>query len=196
MLNDEYKKETPHRFSSIFEPLLPFGLRVKLRPDKQWRRYLKERRKKMKVKFIKGFSGLSGKMDELVLCIEKKSGACWVRDYVKPRETEHNHEVGNATRNMGVFKSAVSSGYFNNLKDYADRYNLHTLGISKRLNSFTTLMKALYILKDAVPEVDLLTITPEEVVANEYPLRTVKEAIEYGLLPSIPRCDDLDNFIL
>jgi hypothetical protein len=57
-------------------------------------------------------------------------------------------------------------------------------------------MKALYILKDAVPEVDLLTITPEEVVANEYPLRTVKEAIEYGLLPSIPRCDDLDNFIL
>jgi hypothetical protein len=145
----------------------------------------------MKAKFIKGISGLSGKLDEMVYCLDKKSGTVWVREYVKPEETEQNHKVGSAARNFGVFKSAVSPDYLNDLKDYADRYNLSTMGKCSRLNSFTALMKALYSLKILIPEVDLLTITPEEVVANEYPLRTVQEAIDYGLLPEIPRSSDL-----
>jgi hypothetical protein len=54
----------------------------------------------------------------------------------------------------------------------------------------------LYRLRKAVPTVNLVTITPVDVVAGELPVRTVREAVEYGILPIVSRYEELDHPIL
>ena len=150
----------------------------------------------MKVKFVSCVSGLSGKMEEYVMCIDKKTGAVWMREYVKPETTEHNHHVGSVAKNISLFKSAVSDGYLEDLKDYADRYNLATMGQPGKLTGYTSLLKMLYALKKAIPVVDLLTLTPQDVVDSDLPIKTVKEAIQNGILPFIQRNTTLDAWIV
>jgi hypothetical protein len=150
----------------------------------------------MKVKFVSCVSALSGKMEEFVMCIDKKSGTVWMREYVKPETTAHNHMVGSIAKNAGLFKEGVSTGYMDNLMDYADRYNLATLGQTGRVTGYTTLMKVLYALKKAIPGVDLLTLTPQDVIDSDLPIKSVREAIANGLLPFIQRYLDLDADII
>ncbi len=150
----------------------------------------------MKAKFMKGFIGLSGKLDELVYCIEKKSGAVWTRDYVIPRKTAHNREIGSSGKNIGVFWKSVSEGYMDDLKDYADRYNLATIGYGGRISGYTALMRMLFTLKQAIPSLDLKTITPQDVVDMDLPIKSVWEAIQNGVIAPVKRGEQLDNRIL
>jgi hypothetical protein len=90
----------------------------------------------------------------------------------------------------------VSEGYSYDLKDYADRYNLATLGYSGRVSCYTVLTRMMYALKVAVPDVDLKTITPQDVVDMDLPVKTVYEAIENGLLAPVKREQQLMSFII
>ena len=139
---------------------------------------------------------MSGRLDDLVFCVDKKTGVVWVRDYVVPERTEQNTRMGLTAKNLGVFKNTVSSGYFADLKDYSDRYNLSTLGESGRLNCFSALNKMMYALKRAYPSIDLTTITPQFVIDNDLPIKTIAEAVENKLLPAVKRYEELVNTIV
>ncbi|MDP8232921.1 MAG: hypothetical protein P9L91_09695 [Candidatus Zophobacter franzmannii] len=150
----------------------------------------------MKVKFVSCVSGISGKMEEFVFCVDKKTGVVWMREYVKPEITEHNHQIGSIAQNISLFKDTVSEGYLEDLKDYADRHNLATIGLPGKMNGYTALMKMLYALKRAMPDVDLLTLTPQEVIDSDLPIKTIREAIDNGILPFIQRYTTLDAWII
>jgi hypothetical protein len=151
---------------------------------------------KMKVKYMKGFKALTGKLDEMVYCLEKKSGACWAREYVVPELTENNQNMASRSANLSNFYKAVSSGYLHDLKDYCDRYNLMTVGRGGRCNSSSLVIKMMYALKKEIPSLDLATITPAGVVAAELPVRSLCEAVENGILPIVSRYQELENWIL
>jgi hypothetical protein len=104
--------------------------------------------------------------------------------------------MGERSTNIGRFYHAISSGYLSDLKNYSDRLNLIIMGHGSRYNANSTLIKLLYALARAVPSVDLCTLTPEEVVESELPIRTVREAIENGLIPIVPRYLELCNGIV
>jgi hypothetical protein len=150
----------------------------------------------MKVNYMIPVKGLSGKKDLLVYYVDKESGTAYCRDYVIPEETENNRNMADISTNIGLFYHSVSGGYISDLKNYCDRYALMVRRSIGRLNSNTALIKMLYRLRKAVPTVNLVTITPVDVVAGELPVRTVREAVEYGILPIVSRYEELDHPIL
>ncbi len=150
----------------------------------------------MKIKYMKGFKAFSGKMDELVYCVEKSSGAVWAREYVLPRLTENNRNMGLRSSNLSRFYLSVSPGYKQDLEDYSDRLNLLTVGTGHRCNASALVNKIMYALKRKLPELDLTTITPTQVMQIGLPVRTVREAVEAGLIPIVPRYDELENLII
>ncbi len=150
----------------------------------------------MKIKLACWIKSVSGKLDDLVFCVDKKTGNVWVRDYVVPARTAQNTLMGLVSKNLAVYKQNVSAGYFSDLEDYSDKYNLATLGQPGRLNSASTLNKMMYALKRAYPAIDLVTITPQYVVDHSLPIRTIAEAIENNLLPQVPRYDELVHLIV
>ena len=150
----------------------------------------------MKVKFSCPVKGLSGKKDELVFCYYKKSGVVIAREFVEQEITEHNHTIGSQAKNLSQFYHSVSTGYFEDLMSYADRYNLETIGNSSNYNGFTVLTKMMYSLKKNDPTVNLLTITPTDVVVNNLPITTIREAIDTGLLIPVARYAEFTNSIL
>ncbi len=150
----------------------------------------------MKVKLAAWIKSMSGRLDDLVFCVDKKTGNVWVRDYVVPERTEQNTRMGLSAKNMAVFRQNINEEYYSDLEDYSDRYNLQSLGQSGRLNGYSVLNKMLYALKRAYPTIDLTTITPQFVVDHNLPIRTVAEAIEHGFLPPVPRYDEFVNPIM
>jgi len=131
-----------------------------------------------------------------VYCQDKKTGVVWVREYVEPEITDHNHYIGSVSKNLGVFFKSVSVGYMQDLRDYADRYNLMTLGEAGRATAYALLYKMMYALKKEMPTIDLMTITPADVVADDLPVKTIRDAVESGLLPEVDRWEGLGNTIL
>ena len=49
---------------------------------------------------------------------------------------------------------------------------------------------------DEFPIVDLHTVTPQFIVDNALPLRTIAEAVENHLLDSVQRYEELDHWIV
>ncbi len=157
---------------------------------------MKDWRIKMKVKLACWIKSVSGKLDDLVFCVDKKTETVWVRDYVVPELTEQNHLMGSIAKNLGLFRRDTSEGYFADLKDYSDRYNLSSLGQSGRMNCYAAHLKMMFALKKSTPEVDLLSITPQDVIDNDLPVKTIAEAVENKLLPSVTRFEELTNLII
>lgn len=150
----------------------------------------------MKTKLNAAFNAMSGRLGRLVYCCDKDGNVSWVREYTEQTITEHNHYTGNVGKNLALFKGNVSSLYMGDLKNYADRYNLSDFRKGRYLNGYTILTKMMFALKKAGYPVDLLTVTPQDVIDNAFPVRTLKEAIENELLPRVARYDDLTYWIV
>ena len=149
----------------------------------------------MKAKFAVWLKSLTGRLDDIVFCRDKKSDTVWVREYVTPELTTHNHYMGNVAKNLSQFKKLLSEGYLSDLRIYSDRYNLKTIDEKGRSSSFALLFKMMFALKRAVPNVDLETIIPMDVIDSDLPVKTIREAVEYGFLPIVTRYEELDNLI-
>jgi hypothetical protein len=156
----------------------------------------KIRRLIMKITMMGLIRKLSGRMGDFIIYADKNSDAVWMREYTYPELTENNHYVGNVAKNLAEFKKSVSPDYLEDLENYADRYNLQSVGTSKKLNAYSTLLKMMHNLKREIPAVNLLTITPEIVVDADLPMKTISEAVESGLLPVVRRYQNLESFIV
>ena len=150
----------------------------------------------MKLSLLPFITGLSGRLGKLVFCIEKKSGACWSRIYVKPELTENNHEFGSASKNLSNIYHQASEGYIEDLRNYSDRYNLNSDKISRGLKAYTSFTKMMYALKRTHPAVDLRTLSLEEIMEEDLPVRSVKEAVDNELLPAVKRYEELNCSIV
>ncbi len=147
----------------------------------------------MKVSVAKPFVGFSGKLSELVYYIDKFTGTMYCRDYVVPHKTINNTNLGNRTKNLSLFYAAASPGWVSDIKNYADRLNIIIMGHGTRLNGFSMLLKLMYILGHAIPDLDLRTVTIEEIIERGIPITTIREAVEAGIIPMVPRFEELIN---
>ncbi len=150
----------------------------------------------MKLSLLPLLTGLSGRLGKLVFCIEKSSGACWTRYYVYPELTEHNHNIGSVGKNMSIIYHSANIGYIEDLKNYVDRYNLSGFGSNGRLRAFTCFTKMLYNLKKSHESVNLKTLTIEQIMNDDLPVRSIKEAIDNQLLPAVSRYQELNVLIV
>jgi hypothetical protein len=134
----------------------------------------------------------SGTCNGLVYYYSKRLDQLIARRYVVPKASSQNRKIGAISRNLKHLE--LSEGYINDLKVYLALYNYQPREkcfITWR-NVFITLM---FALERLVPEVDLLTITREQILGENLPCICVKDAVEAGLLEHVNGYERLSSQI-
>ena len=138
----------------------------------------------MKVKYKELLRSYRGKMDGLVYYYHPYLRRCIAREYVKPRPTENNRRLGAVSANLRALEPAWE--FRQDLKVYRSLLLQHpgtehyTRG--NQWSLFTRLMWSQCRAAGLDPEF----ITRAQIETVELPCRSVKAAVEAGLLPEVP----------
>ncbi len=139
----------------------------------------------MKVKYRNQVHGLTGNNDGLIYYIDRKSGVTLARK----KFTLKNHPEHPGFRNVQkqIYAVQPSREYIYNLTDYIYDYNYLPGNELKHLRTWTNLYnKLMFAMLQAMPEtVDLKTITREQIYSQNLPCKTLRDAIDAGLLPKV-----------
>ncbi len=141
----------------------------------------------MKTKLKYCLSELSGTLDDLVLYRNKKSGKLIARRYCVPKPSAENPRIAETSRNL--FALAPSEAYKADLKMYLLLHNeLSHKPFHSWVNLYMTLMSRL---AKAYPDIDLKTLSRNDIFANDLPCKSVSAAVQAGLLSPVPGWEKL-----
>lgn len=148
----------------------------------------------MKTYFKNMLLGYTGTCDGLVYYFNRRLNRVIVRLWVKGRITPHHRRFGRISTNLKNL--GLSEPYKRDLRIYADIFNSRAPREGPILqnwhNAFTQIM---WNLVKATPGLDLETITREQIEAADLPCRSVKRAVEAGLLKAVPGYELLDKLM-
>ena len=159
----------------------------------------------MKVYYKNLIKSYSGNFDDLIYCYNPRLKCYYARHYSRRRQTAQNQLYTDIAKNMK--RLSPSPEYRQDLTNYVNAYNTmkeyreHPL--NNWYNAFTKLMWKMsktYALNgtpltdNSIP-IDLSTLTREDIIENNLPCRTVKQAIEAELLPVVPGYEFYNNEI-
>lgn len=138
----------------------------------------------MKATVKEGIKGFSGKLDGAVYYYHPRLKRTLMRRMPVMPIQEQNIALGNAARQIKALDP--SEGYRNDFQLYLmklrDRDDTVTLP-----SWYSLYIKMLWAMQNLYPEtVDLKTITRTQILEQNLPCRSVKTAVEAGLLPTIP----------
>jgi hypothetical protein len=139
----------------------------------------------MKVKFKNMLQGYVGKADDMIFYLNKRTGKLYARRSFTFKK--HPAHSGFRTAQKQIYAIGPSDEYKYNLLDYCQGYNELPQNAEKPLTSWCHVYnKLMWAMQKALPEtVDLKTITREQITAQNLPCRTLKDAVEAGLLPMV-----------
>ncbi len=150
--------------------------------------------KKMKATFKSYMHGYTGKLDGIVYYYHPIKQICMGRRYVKPQESTANIRLRAVMANLKLLQP--SEGYINDIKHYIFRYNDKQPSKKNLLISWNNLfVKLMFAMVKANPNVDLATLSREQVFAQDLPCQSVKKAVDAGLLPAVLDCEWLTKTI-
>lgn len=145
----------------------------------------------MKAQFDYGFKGMSGKRDESIFYYHPGCKVCLVRALPKFEPNERTEMLKNVMANLKNLNPSL--GYKQDFKDYLIRYNDLKENRGNQAITWSNLfVKMLYKMAKDNPEIDLLTLSREQIETQNLPCKTVKAAIEAGLLPVVTGYERLD----
>ena len=147
----------------------------------------------MKVKVTEGIKGFSGKLDGAVYYYHPRLKRTLMRRAPEMPVQAQNLDYTNIARQIKAINP--SEAYRNDFRNYLNQ--LRDRDESIRLPSWYSLyVKMLWAMQAKYPDkVNLKTITREQILAQDLPCRSVKAAVEDGLLPVIPGYKYMDREI-
>ena len=148
----------------------------------------------MKVIFKYGIGAFTGKIDNAVFWKQKSAMASIMRKFTYPRITNHNKTIGAIAKNLGKIWKGLSVGYKNDLWTYANRYYVQygTEGLYDPARSpYAFWTHAIWSWAKEHSEVDLASLTLEDLAVTGTPINTVKNAIINNYLRPIDEYYDL-----
>jgi hypothetical protein len=139
----------------------------------------------MKVKFKNMLHGYVGKADEMIYYMDGRTGNIYARKTFKFKNHPSHGTFRTAQKQIYLIKP--SSEYQYNLKDYCLSYNKLPENKDKPLFTWCQVYnKLMWAMQKALPgQVDLKTITKEQINSQNLPCKTLKAAIEADLLPAV-----------
>jgi len=137
----------------------------------------------MNVLFKNILKAYSGKCDGLVYYYNSRLDRVLCRRHVIPKATAQNARMTLVSKNLSAL--APSPDFITDLKYYA------AIQRERQLNWRNVYMKLMFALQ-RLYNVDLATLTRAEIEAQELPCRSVKQAIQAGLLDPVPGYERLD----
>lgn len=139
----------------------------------------------MKVTFKNMIHGFVGKADEMIYYTNKRTGKIYARKTFSFDKHSGQPPFRQAQKQIYLIKP--SDEYKFNLYDYCLSYNELPENQAKQVFSWCQIYnKLMWAMQKAMPaQVDLKTITREQIFEQNLPCKTLKSAIEYGLLPMV-----------
>ncbi len=137
----------------------------------------------MKVLFKNMLSGYIGNADELVFYYDRRLGRILARRKPHRKPNAQNNAFGQIAKNLMGIKP--SQAYKDDLISYSERC-LHLGefgGVRPIWNNLY--MKIMYAMRDEYPNLDLLTLSREQIISLDLPCRTVGLSILAGYLPQV-----------
>jgi len=148
----------------------------------------------MKVIFMTGYPGLSGKMSEIVYCRDKLTGCIYARRNIYPALTAENERIGSISEQ--IFRIQPSEDYKMDLRRYLDSYNSLRENRDKPVKSWSALyIRLMYEMARQDPEIDLRSINRTIVYSRDLPCKSLCRAIEAGLLPRVEHWEQYNREI-
>ncbi len=149
----------------------------------------------MKVKFKYGIRTYSGTIDEMTYGSYRKGKVCIGRQWVLPKPTEQNTEIGAVATNLSDLWAAASVDYKADFKTYATRNTAENVpGYLLGPTGYALFMKAMWAwAEDESPAVDLKTVTIEDIGTLGGKVASVSDCVTNGYLARVSDYGDLDS---
>ena len=149
----------------------------------------------MKVHFKWGLSGFTGTADDAIYYYNPRLKRCIMREYKCPNNPVNTERTISIMANLKLLQP--SEGYRLNFYDYVVCYNDSKEYQHKPLYSWNNAwLRMMFALQKAMPEqVNLKTITREQIYNENLPCISLKAAIEAGLLPMLPDYQRWDKYM-
>ncbi len=127
----------------------------------------------------------TGKADDQVYYYNRRVGRILCRKKPDRKPDATNKSFGGKQKH--IYSLDLSEGFLKDLRRYAEGYAKLPQQKDKAYPVWTNLYsKMMYAMEKALPEqVDLATITKAQIKAQDLPCRSVKRAVESGLLPEV-----------
>ncbi|MFO7660698.1 MAG: hypothetical protein R6V77_07280, partial [Candidatus Cloacimonadaceae bacterium] len=128
----------------------------------------------MKVKYNQRFKGYTGQADRMIYYFDSKSGATLARRMFKFKNHPGQPAFRSAQRQ--IYALNPDGAYIQNLKDYLIAYNALPENKFSPARSWTNIYnKLMFAMQKALPgQVDLKTITRQQIETQNLPCRTLK----------------------
>jgi hypothetical protein len=152
----------------------------------------------MKTKFTNCVRSFSGRLKSqgLVHCKYNQGNLVITRKYPVVEIIEHHHTFGNRGKNLAALFKTLSPEYVSDLKNYAALFS-KTVNINEKLppSYYSLYLRMMWKLKHLYPEIDMATITRDDILQHEYPIRSVLESMESEMLLQIEEASMLNHEI-
>jgi ABC-type glycerol-3-phosphate transport system substrate-binding protein len=132
-----------------------------------------------------------GECDDLVYYTTRGSNQLFARRYVRPRYTAANQMIGNSGKHIKTLRP--SEGYIQDLKHYIDLYNSRLWPDEPHLHNWYALFVRLMFAQAKALSIPIFSLTFELINAQQLPCRSVKTAVEAGLLMEVEGYERLEN---
>jgi hypothetical protein len=144
---------------------------------------------------VKTFKGVNRK--ENLVYYEYNDGDLVIARTLPKREiTERNHTFGAITKHLHELYASVSPEYKLDMSNYAILHSRLPATSHKLQASGSALFTGMmWKLKKQNPDIDLTTIQRDDIRKQGYPIRTILEAMNAGMLLEIPEASMLDRKI-
>ena len=137
----------------------------------------------MKPTFKNMIQGYSGKCDGLVYYYNHKLRRTICRVHVVGRATEQQGKMKAVSQNLKALN--VSEGYRQDLKIYTCLYSTYyRKGMINLYGWFNAYVMIMWTMAKQM-DINIATLTREQIENDNLPCRTVKQAVEAGLIPLV-----------
>jgi hypothetical protein len=144
---------------------------------------------------LKGFQG-TNRSEDLVYCSYNQGELIIAKKRPHRKADTNNRNFASIGKNLGNLFRTFTAEYKSDLHTYtlllhSVAHNPHKIDVSP----YMVYTKMMWTLKRLNPDIDLSTITREDILKNGYPVRSVNEAMRSGLLWNIPEAAMLEHKI-
>ena len=148
----------------------------------------------MKVTFKYGIGTFQGKIDNSVFWPQKSGLASLMRKFTYPKLTSQNTKIGKIGKNLANLWHEFTNEYKSDFRTYAQRYYVQygsegDYDPARSPYAFWT--HAIWAWSDDRPDVNLSTLTMEDLTVTGTAISTVNNCILNGFLRVIDQYDDL-----
>ena len=138
--------------------------------------------------------GFTGNMDDVVIYYNSHLNKYIARRKVIPKYTPSNEII------KEIFSFAkrieLSEGYLDDCREYIFQFNRKNRRQNRAMNTWPNVfMKVMRATMKSYPDLDLKTLTREEIIAMNLPCRSIYESINAGYLEKVRDYNKLVNII-